>query len=100
MCTGANTASDRSRHLIVHELGHAWAARNMDEEERGAFVALRGAESWNDPETAWRNQATEHAAEILAWLLLDDYTPLVPDREPADLVAAAGFLRSCDDAIE
>lgn len=55
----------------LHELAHAWANAELDDETRHAFMASRGLDVWHDADTAWEQRATEHAAEIVAWALLD-----------------------------
>ena len=56
-----------SRWIILHELGHAWAATNLSDAQRLDFVELRGLELWNSADDRWNQRGTEHAAEILAW---------------------------------
>jgi hypothetical protein len=53
--------------IILHELGHAWAAANLSDSQREDVVEMRGLEAWNDPGARWNQRGTEHAAEILAW---------------------------------
>ena len=53
--------------IILHELGHAWAATNLSDSQREDVVEMRGLEAWNDPGARWNQRGTEHAAEILAW---------------------------------
>ena len=53
--------------IILHELGHAWAAANLSDAQRDDFVEMRGLEAWNDPDARWNQRGTEHVAEILAW---------------------------------
>lgn len=59
------------RWILLHELGHAWAAVNLSDEQRAAFTASRGLQSWSDPDARWNERGTEHAAEILAWGLAE-----------------------------
>ena len=59
---------------MLHELAHAWANVNLDEEDRGAFMDLRGLDSWNDHADSWERRGTEHVAETLAWALNDEPT--------------------------
>ena len=58
---------------------------------REAFLAVRGLEAWNDPGVDRDHLGTEHAAEILAWALLDEPTwaARLPDNDCEDL--ATGF---------
>lgn len=59
------------RTLMLHELAHAWAHHTLTAEDRAAFVQLRGAESWRDQDDPWLERGSEHAAEVLAWGLMD-----------------------------
>lgn len=66
--------------VLLHELGHAWADRNLDADRRAAYVAAQGLESWNDAETAWAQRGFEHAADSIAWALLEEpIRMLTPD---------------------
>jgi hypothetical protein len=60
--------------ILLHELGHAWAARNLTDGQMAEFIELRDAESWNDSATEWGDRGFEQAAEILAWGLLETAT--------------------------
>ena len=88
---------------VLHELAHAWADFNLDEAARQSFVAHRGLAGWNEREDDWEMRATEHAAEIVVWALLETDTTVkwvedgvvsyrlltIPDSSPERL--AAGF---------
>lgn len=56
---------------MLHELAHAWANLNLTDAQREQFAKLRGLEVWNSSEHDWEERATEHAAEIIAWALMD-----------------------------
>ncbi len=57
----------RSEHTILHEIGHAWAANNLTDSQREAFVDSQGLGAWSNKETPWNERGSEHAAEIVAW---------------------------------
>ena len=58
------------RHkLVLHELAHAWVHANVDDPTRKAFMNLRGAEAWNDPEISHYARGTELAANVVMNLL-------------------------------
>lgn len=81
------------RSLVLHELGHAWVENTLSEADRASYVRHRGLESWNDPETPWRDRGSEHAANTMAWGLSG--TPLrgMPTDGPlAERNAAFQFL--------
>ena len=50
---------------LLHELGHAWADATLTDDERAAFLDLRGLDAWNTGD--WEERGFEHAAEILMW---------------------------------
>ncbi len=60
------------RKVILHELAHAWVHENLSEMARQEFLDLRGLEVWRDEEAPWGEQGMEHAAEIVAWGLMDE----------------------------
>jgi hypothetical protein len=59
------------RPTVLHELAHAWANAHLDDATRRAFMATRGLDVWHGGDVPWEQRATEHAAEIIAWALLD-----------------------------
>ncbi len=73
--------------LVIHETAHAWAAHSLTDERREAFRNLRGWEHWRADK--WHESGSEHAAEILAWGLIDRPAGIVtiPDHECDDLEA-------------
>ncbi len=63
-------STNRTRKLentLLHELGHAWAAYNLTDDQRRAFVEHQGLTTWYDTDTDWNERGTEHAAEVVAW---------------------------------
>jgi hypothetical protein len=56
--------------IILHELAHAWTDHNVTTDLRDAFLESRGLEHWRDP-APWELRGSEHAAEIIAWGLMD-----------------------------
>lgn len=59
------------KKTMLHELAHAWARHNLTLAEMESFTSYRGLASWNDPADPWKERTTEHAAEIIAWALMD-----------------------------
>lgn len=59
------------RRALVHELAHWWEQTTLDETTRKAFMDLRSLTAWNDRTAPWYTRATEHAAEIMTWGLID-----------------------------
>lgn len=92
---------ERLRFVMLHELGHVWSNQNLDDASRDAFAASRGLESWRDAEGEWRDQASEHAAEVLAWGLMDRAVPMsrLPDASCDRLAAAFRLLTGVEPLI-
>ncbi len=65
ICSTSRTPKVES--TILHEIGHSWAAHNLTDYERQAFVELQGLDAWHDKDISWNDRGTEHAAEIIAW---------------------------------
>lgn len=61
------------RWLLLHELGHIWEATTVSTGVRNQFMHLRdGVESWANREDDWPERGEEHAANVIAWGLLED----------------------------
>ncbi len=56
-----------SRHTLLHELGHVYDRHMLTDEDRAAFMALRGVSDWQDD--VWLQSGQEHLADVLAWAL-------------------------------
>lgn len=78
------------RRTLVHELAHAWSFGALTEDDRKAFLELRGLQSWLDPNDPWHLRGAEHAAEIVLWGLVDFDIVLVklPNRSCDELTRA------------
>jgi len=59
------------RQSLLHELAHAWEMAELDDATRRRFERLRDLNHWNDRAEEWSARATEHAAEIITWGLID-----------------------------
>lgn len=55
------------QRILLHELAHAWAEVELDDETRNAFLELRGLGGWNVTADEHKDRGTEQAAEIIAW---------------------------------
>ena len=80
---------------LIHEVAHAWVEQNISDETKTEFMSLRGAETWSDTTTEWKDRGAEHSAEVLAWGLQDgDYNiSIVMDgRTDAELATAYELL--------
>jgi hypothetical protein len=83
--------------VTLHELGHAWVHQHLDDDDRAAFVGHRALEHWDEP-ARWYQKGTEHAAEIMAWGLLDEDIGVrtIAPNDHASLVASFQFLTGVD----
>lgn len=91
-----------SKRTMLHELAHAWAAHSLTEEQRISFTAYRGLEAWNDHDYPWSERATEHAAEIVAWALLDqpNHVPSIERRPDGSSETVYRLLTIEDSDVE
>jgi hypothetical protein len=71
ICLDDSSPRRALRQLVLHELAHAWAHASLTDADRARFVDARGLEAWNHQDDAWERRGTEHAAETLAWGLMD-----------------------------
>lgn len=86
--------STSGRRTLLHELAHAWVDEHLDDDERAAFLDLRGLDEWSEP-APWYLRGGEHAAEIIAWALMDIDLPVltVAPNDQASLRVAFELLR-------
>jgi hypothetical protein len=57
------------RHIILHELGHAWDGQQLADQTRERFLTYHGLASWSDPSVAWEERGIEQAADTIALVL-------------------------------
>ena len=91
-CAGDScTPSVTAQSTLLHELGHVWTIQHVAAATRAAFLEVRGLQVWSDPGIDRDDLGTEHAAEILAWALLeeDNWPARLPGNDCGEL--AAGF---------
>ena len=79
------------KKTILHELAHVWAHQTLDSETRKRFLDLRGLDTWQDNSVAWEEQGIEHAAEVIAWGLIDEDLLLTSIGETDALQLAEAF---------
>lgn len=60
-----------SKTTMIHELAHAWIETTITDDERGAFLELRGLETWVGGDE-WDQRGAEQAAEIVTWGVMDE----------------------------
>jgi len=80
--------------MLLHELGHVWEATHLPEKRHPAFMALRdGATSWAGLDVAWDARGREHAANVIAWGLLENPYPVSKTYpNPVSMIEAFRFL--------
>ncbi len=71
-----------ARRAILHELAHVWTDEYLTEAVRDAFMSSMSLEVWNHESVPWNERAGEHAAEYIAWGLLDSPFPLFELGQP------------------
>jgi hypothetical protein len=93
-----NECSAFARHALLHELGHAWTNTYLNDDDRAEFRELRGLEHWSGSNVPYLERGTEHAAEVLAWGLLEECpaTVRLPDSTCDTLAAAFQFLTGAE----
>ncbi|MFW2382357.1 MAG: hypothetical protein ACN4GZ_11405 [Acidimicrobiales bacterium] len=91
----------RPKHILLHELAHVWTHQNLNDDVRAELMARLGLDVWEDRDAEWSEQAREHAAETIAWGLLDRplnlYRIGLPDE---DQLRSQFFLLTGQDAIQ
>jgi len=66
-----------SEFILLHELAHVWEAHNVDASNHEPFMAMRdGVVSWAGLDVEWDERGREHAANVIAWGLLEDPHPI------------------------
>lgn len=84
-----------SGFMLLHELAHVWEAHNVDPALHEPFMALRdGVKSWASSAVSWSERGREHAANVIAWGLLEDPYPIsrTYPNDPESLESAFRFL--------
>jgi len=83
--------------VVLHEIAHAWAQKELTDADRDAYVIAGGFESWNSPGTDWSDRGSEHAADTIAWGLLEHPLAMsIPDGPIAEANAAYRLLTGTD----
>ncbi len=79
------------QRIVLHELAHAWAEAELDDETRARFLRLRNLGGWNVTADEWEDRGTEQAAEIIAWGLGDSIVPPVISGDVTPEALVDGF---------
>ena len=81
--------------ILLHELAHVWEALNVPAAKHEPFMDMRtDATSWASSDVAWAQQGREHAANVIAWGLLDNPYPIsrTYPNDPDSMLTAFDFL--------
>lgn len=76
--------------VVLHELAHVWLAE-LDATTKQAFTGHVELDTWDDPAVGWGRRAHEHAADTMAWALMDTDVHMLRIDDPPDDHLAEGF---------
>ena len=88
-----------SEFILLHELAHVWEAHNVAASKHEPFMAMRdGVVSWAGLDVEWDERGREHAANVIAWGLLEDPHPssTTYPNDVASMLKAFSFLTEAD----
>ena len=88
-----------SELILLHELAHVWEAQAVSATRHEPFMAMRdGVKSWAGIDDAWEARGREHAANVIAWGLLEDPYPVsrTYPNDPDSLTAAFRYLTNTE----
>ena len=88
-----------SEMILLHELAHVWEAQSVHQSRHEPFMAMRdGVKSWAGLDDAWAERGREHAANVIAWGLLEDPYPIsrTYPNDPDSLMAAFRSITATD----
>jgi hypothetical protein len=94
------------RQVMLHELAHVWMNAYLDDATQAAYLAHIDLDQWGGSDVEYAERGEEHAAETMAWGLLDapfavwraQRFPASP--EPAELAAGYQILTSTAPLLE
>jgi hypothetical protein len=88
--------NDLSRRNLLHEMAHGWVESHVSASLEIRFLRLRQLETWNDHDVEWEARGTEHAAEIIGWVVAGQPggkgMPSIPMKDPRQLAEAYELL--------
>jgi hypothetical protein len=79
------------RAVILHEFAHAWLDAQLDEVDRQRFLDHVGLDTWRDPNLPWDEKGVEHAADTIAWGLMDRDIVMLRIGQPTEEELTEGF---------
>lgn len=76
--------------VVLHELAHVWLTE-LDDSVRVEFTEHVGLAYWRNPTLGWADQAHEHAADAIAWGLMDRNIHMLRIDDPSPRHLSEGF---------
>ena len=77
--------------VILHEIAHAWLDAHLDVIDTERFLDHVGLDTWRDPDLPWVQNGLEHAADTIAWGLMDRDIEMLRIGQPTSDELAEGF---------
>jgi hypothetical protein len=101
MCVSEKSPPIVGKLNTLHELAHAWAETQTDDETRAGFLAEREIGSWIDTDEPKHLWGAEHAAETVSWALMDEPVRIgrIFDAEPERLATAFRLLTGSEPLV-
>jgi hypothetical protein len=77
--------------VVLHEIAHAWLDTHLDVIDIERFLDHVGLDTWRDPDLPWEENGVEHAADTIAWGLMDRDVQMLRIGQPTAGQLAEGF---------
>ncbi len=77
--------------VILHEFAHAWLDANIDSIDSERFLDHVELEAWRDRTLPWDQNGVEHAADTIAWGLMNRDIEMLRIGQPTADELAEGF---------
>lgn len=77
--------------VVLHEIAHAWLDTHLDVIDTDRFLDHVGLDTWRDPDLPWNENGQEHAADTIAWGLMDRDIEMLRIGQPTAGELAEGF---------
>ena len=79
------------RAVVLHEIAHVWLDAHLDVIDTEGFLEHVGLDTWRDPDLPWVQNGLEHAADTIAWGLMDRDIEMLRIGQPTPNELAEGF---------
>ena len=77
--------------IVLHEIAHAWLDANVDTIDVDRFLAHVDLDTWRDRDLPWDENGLEHAADTIAWGLMDRDIEMLRIGQPTPEELTEGF---------